>query len=114
MNSVGGLFKAQEYVPPIRQWNSDAIKTWKKRLEDNPNFYVNKPLEVLAVIIRAVELAYSSDQIKFTPRISQIATVLMFINSKRDLRGRLGQIGTGEGKTLISAMLAVFNALRGD
>lgn len=43
-----------------------------------------------------------------------MTALLMYIQSeKNELKGRLCQIGTGEGKTLVTAMLALYYALKG-
>ena len=58
-----------------------------------------------AFILRGVMLFYG-----FLPRKIQLINLLLLIK-KQDDKGRLLQINTGEGKTLIIAMLAVFKFL---
>lgn len=56
---------------------------------------------------RAVELHHG-----FTPRATQLLSVLLMLRTPDHL-GRLAQINTGEGKSLIVAMLSAYHALQG-
>ncbi len=49
----------------------------------------------------------------FLPRDTQIISLLAFLN-KNENKGRLLQINTGEGKSLIVALLAAFKGLQGE
>jgi preprotein translocase subunit SecA len=46
---------------------------------------------------------------KYKPRDTQIITVLLFL--EKNNKGRLGNIYTGEGKSLITAILAIIFGL---
>ena len=110
---------------PICDWNADDIKAWaqyvkpeaskegngdhkiKNRVaQDTPKCKASKA-ETLAVIRRAVALHH-----KFLPRDTQLLSVLLMLDRPKHL-GRLAQINTGEGKSLIVAMLAAYYALQG-
>ncbi|MBN9565860.1 MAG: hypothetical protein J0G29_07215, partial [Alphaproteobacteria bacterium] len=88
---------------PISSWMPDTIQTWKAQV-------VGKPLgermaEALAVIKRAMHLALGK-----TPYPVQIISALMLNFSGN---GRLAEIATGQGKSLIVAAFAAIKALEG-
>ena len=62
----------------------------------------------IAIIIETVQRVF-----KIAPHDTQLLGFLALINSGEDFRGRIGQIKTGEGKSLIIAMLAAYQALQG-
>ena len=95
------------FSKPISKWKEEHIKSWSKIFMSG--FYTIDAYQKLAVVKRAVEVFY---QQKITPREVQILSVLLLLNSKEG-HGRLAQINTGEGKTMIIAMLAVIKALEG-
>ena len=63
-------------------------------------------LEALVVVIKAMELTFDK------PHDVQILAVLLLMGKKNN-EGRLAQILTGEGKSLIIAMLAALKVLEG-
>ncbi|XP_062704579.1 uncharacterized protein LOC134286896, partial [Aedes albopictus] len=82
-----------------------GIGHWAASVKSN---YENSTLEEkIAVLIRAVEHCHG-----FKPRDSQILSLLVLSMVNED-HGRLAQINTGEGKSIIVAMLAVIHALKG-
>ncbi|XP_062709669.1 uncharacterized protein LOC134288539 [Aedes albopictus] len=84
---------------------SSQIGHWAASVKLN---YENTTLEEkIAVLICAVELSHG-----FKPRDSQILSLLVLLMANED-HGRLAQINTGEGKSIIVAMLAVIHALKG-
>lgn len=87
----------------IKNWSDSKIKSWAIKVK-NEKLSVNKN-EKLAVIKRAVELTTN-----YSPREIQILSAIILLNTENN-KGRLAQINTGEGKTTIVAMLAVFKAL---
>lgn len=87
----------------IKNWSDSKIKSWAIKVK-NEKLSVNKN-EKLAIIKRAVELTTS-----YSPREIQILSAIILLNTENG-KGRLAQINTGEGKTTIVAMLAVFKAL---
>ncbi|CAF3378784.1 unnamed protein product [Rotaria sp. Silwood2] len=62
--------------------------------------------EMMAVIVRAVELYHG-----YHPRNFQLIALGIFLEPYGREKGRLGNISTGEGKSLITAMLAAAQAL---
>ena len=90
---------------PIAQWQQVQVTQWAQKVKKAPNKVSQK--EMLAVIQRAVELHHG-----FLPRATQMLSVLALLNPAKDT-GRLAQINTGEGKSLIVAMLAAVHALQG-
>ena len=64
--------------------------------------------EKIAVISRAVEIIH-----KKTPRKTQILSLICLLNKDPQRKGRLEQINTGEGKSMIVAMFAAIKALEG-
>ncbi|CAF5168159.1 unnamed protein product, partial [Rotaria magnacalcarata] len=64
--------------------------------------------EIIAVIVRAVELYHG-----YHPRNIQLIALGIFLEPHSKEKGRLGNISTGEGKSLITAMLATAQALIG-
>jgi hypothetical protein len=67
--------------------------------------------DFLAVACRVVH-----DKKGYVPRDVQLIAVVAFFSSNNLQAGRMprrmGQISTGEGKTLISALVAIYHALR--
>ncbi|KAI9552300.1 hypothetical protein GHT06_022664 [Daphnia sinensis] len=98
------------YEYECKNWDKKMIKQWSAQVKMNPN---SKPLQVyefLAVASRAVELEKS-----YKPRDVQMLAVILFVTGED--RGnkkikRMAQISTGEGKTLITALLAIYHVLR--
>lgn len=64
--------------------------------------------ELIAIIALLVERLY-----KIKPHDTQLFSLLILLNKPEALRGRIGQIKTGQGKSLIIAMLAAFEACFG-
>ncbi|CAM2721942.1 unnamed protein product [Rotaria socialis] len=89
----------------IQKWKTDHISQWAEKFKLNRNGASR--VEIIAIIKRAVEITN-----KFPAREIQSLSLLILLNPK-DKLGRLAQINTGEGKTTIVAMLAVFKALEG-
>jgi preprotein translocase subunit SecA len=51
-------------------------------------------------------------ELKFYPYNTQVLSLLSLINSPQNLKGRIGQIRTGEGKSMIVAMLSAYMGLQ--
>jgi preprotein translocase subunit SecA len=90
---------------PIKDWSKSDIENWSKFYRDNP---IKPTSEILAVIKKACEI----DNL-YSPRDIQIITLLTMIKLGSDF-GVLGQVNTGEGKSLIIAMLAIYKVLNGE
>lgn len=73
----------------------------------NADFSSIPQAELVAVIKQAIYLQY-----QFHPRNTQIMALLAYLNHQEN-KGRLLQVNTGEGKSLIVAMLAIAHALHG-
>ena len=96
---------------PIAQWSRETVTAWAKAVKQHyhqagPSKLIPQG-ELLAVMKRAVELHHG-----FSPRATQLLSVLALLNTPENM-GRLAQINTGEGKSLIVAMLAALHALQG-
>jgi hypothetical protein len=98
-----------------RQEYYNARKRTPKK-EDPSDKALEARLEVddfLPVACRVIH-----DKKGYVPRDVQLTAVVAFVSSddKQQQAGRLprrmGQISTGEGKTLISALVAIYHALR--
>ncbi|CDW77534.1 protein translocase subunit seca [Stylonychia lemnae] len=90
----------------ISEWDSQHIQNWvepaKVLYGDEQNF--EDASEIFAVAIRGIELAT-----KLIARYTQIACCIFFYFKL----GQVGEVYTGEGKTLIIALWAVIQAIRG-
>lgn len=91
---------------PIAEFNEENIKQWAKLV--NLEVVRRNPHEVVAVICRAVKLKFN-----FDPHLTQLIALWLFTKDINQKVNKLGQIATGEGKTLIVAMCAIFKALTG-
>jgi chromosome segregation ATPase len=93
----------------INEWTEDDIKAWivefKKQAVSNFSD-TDKVVEFAAVMMRACQL-----KLKKTPRPTQLTALLLFIDAMQKRKGRLANIATGEGKSMITAMTAIVCAL---
>ncbi|XP_059353277.1 uncharacterized protein LOC130702152 [Daphnia carinata] len=91
-------------------WDEKKITQWAAKEKKGSE---GKPLQVhefLAVASRAVELKKG-----YKPRDVQMLAVILFVtgeDSGSKKIKRMAQISTGEGKTLITALLAIYHVLR--
>ena len=92
----------------ISEWNAEDCQTWTKKIKRDPNKASDPQFlpEIIAVIMQAVKIHSG-----YIPRNTQILSLLLFLNTKNT--GRLAQIATGEGKSIIVAMLAMMKVLQG-
>lgn len=106
----------------IKNWNMNDLKEWAKIyrphlfITKNTDFSNNTSLfvepdvpieELIAVIMQGIFIKRG-----YWPRSIQVLSLLCLLNPIED-KGRLMQINTGEGKTIIVAMLATIKALKG-
>jgi chemotaxis protein histidine kinase CheA len=91
---------------PIESWSKSMIQQWAKHVRQLDKSHQPTQFEMIAVMKRAVYLDSN-----FEPRPIQILAILIVLNA-RDQGGRLLQILTGEGKSTVVSMLAVFKALQ--
>lgn len=89
----------------------DIKEIWIKYLNKNPNWLQNHMDEVIAIIMRGIQLIKKDDNYRI--RDTQLLALWLYVDAKNHQQGRLGQVATGEGKTLITAMFAVIQALSG-
>jgi preprotein translocase subunit SecA len=93
---------------PISEWREEHILEWTKKVKSNHDYFKNPDFtkEALAVIKRANKLHTGFDMTS-----TQIMSCIVAVNSNQD-QGRLLQVATGEGKSTIVSVLAIFNALQ--
>ena len=95
------------------------VKNFEKKGKEFGLEFRNKPTidnsaKLMAIIMKAVE-----ETMKMSPYFIQCISIETFLfhfinsNQRKDKKGRLAQIKTGEGKSLIIAMLSLANALMG-
>ncbi|CAF3445884.1 unnamed protein product, partial [Rotaria sp. Silwood2] len=94
----------QQYKKVMKYYEKETIRMTSFEIQTQQN-YIDEYYKI-AVIIQAV---YIFKQVR--PRDIQILSLLLFIENERKKRGRLAQIRTGEGKSIIVAMLAVYLSL---
>ncbi|CAF4424704.1 unnamed protein product, partial [Rotaria sp. Silwood2] len=97
----------------IMDWTKVDIGQWADKLREEKRsnqeyFHWDREYvpEMMAVIVRAVELYHG-----YHPRNFQLIALGIFLEPYGREKGRLGNISTGEGKSLITAMLAAAQAL---
>ncbi|UCM86433.1 MAG: hypothetical protein LF885_07155 (plasmid) [Rickettsia endosymbiont of Culicoides impunctatus] len=105
----------------INEWQEQEIKEWARIFKSKSSSEHDKMFswkdnkstetisEVISVIIRAV-IIY--DHYPKGPRDTQLISLLLFLDCN-NIKGRLGNVYTGEGKTLITIMLATCLGLLG-
>lgn len=99
--------KLEIFTKPIKDWSLENIKEWinhHKRSKGDLDVYTS-----IAIVCRAVQLIF-----KYIPRDTQLLGVLMLLESPDNLSGRFGEMATGEGKTLMTAMFAIIKTLMGE
>ncbi|CAF4866157.1 unnamed protein product, partial [Rotaria sp. Silwood1] len=94
----------QQYKKVMKYYEKETIRMTSFEIQTQQN-YIDEYYKI-AVIIQAV---YIFKQVQ--PRDIQILSLLLFIENERKKQGRLAQIRTGEGKSIIVAMLAVYLSL---
>ncbi|CAF0927919.1 unnamed protein product [Rotaria sordida] len=99
----------------IMNWTKDDIRQWADKLREEKrshkeyfNWDKDYLQEMMAVIVRAAELYHG-----YHPRNIQLIALGIFLEPHTREKGRLGNISTGERKSLITAMLATAQALIG-
>jgi ankyrin repeat protein/preprotein translocase subunit SecA len=95
LQSVTTFALSQKIQEISKLWQSDKKPEFKHQL--------------LALITESIYRIY-----KIRPHDTQILALLGLINHPVSLKGRIAQIKTGEGKSLLIAMLAAFKGLGGE
>jgi hypothetical protein len=101
---------------PIYEWNETDVKKWAEKLmeksRDRTDYFSwekDHLPEIIAVLAQASKLQFG-----YYPKYTQLISLALFLDSSNSKKGRLGNVSTGEGKTLITAMLATAQALIGE
>ncbi|XP_045022952.1 uncharacterized protein LOC116934018 isoform X1 [Daphnia magna] len=91
---------------PRSQWSQKDIDNWVTNIKEC-RAEVDL-VDFLSVAFRAMEL-----QMNCQLRDSQMLAILMFVTPSEEqrLKRRMAQISTGEGKTLITTLLAIYHVL---
>jgi hypothetical protein len=93
-----------------KSWDDKKIKEWIENQKKDSKSKRMDPVDFLSVAFRAVQLKE-----KYGLRDAQLLAVLIFISPTTDdgpqFQRRMAQISTGEGKTLITALLVVYHVL---
>ncbi|XP_055708116.1 uncharacterized protein LOC129804644 [Phlebotomus papatasi] len=89
---------------PFCDWNKECLTIWANHVKSSSSISQS---ELIAGVRHAVKLHHG-----FFPRDTQMLSLLILLNPSPGM-GRLAQINTGEGKSLIVAMLATIHALQG-
>ena len=96
----------------IKDWQTEDFLNWSKHIrQTDPTWVTQHIYYTLAVIGQAICVDSKGS---IYPRITQYSAVWLFFCKPKARKGRLGQISTGEGKTLITAMLALLKILSGE
>lgn len=119
----------------IQSWSKDEIMDWAKLFKkqirilkgegtegEEPLRQLNEEFlpEILAVINQAIALHFhdnannTAENERAELRKTQVLALLGMLNEKEGNKGRLAQVATGEGKSIIIAALAVIKALQGE
>ncbi|KAJ3651894.1 hypothetical protein Zmor_017898 [Zophobas morio] len=85
-----------------------SINTWAKQIKGKLETTDAAVCETIAIMDRVLNLLTGGHRLRDT----QILAVLIFFHGQNN-KGRLCQIKTGEGKTVIVSLLAVIKALQG-
>ncbi|CAF3935562.1 unnamed protein product, partial [Didymodactylos carnosus] len=109
----------------ITEWTKDQIRAWANKVKTCTIPYIKTEdflIEALAVIKQANRLDSEHDLNEhhlnkhhlngYHLNDTQILSCLILLNANCD-KGRLLQVGTGEGKSTIISVLAVIHALKG-
>ncbi|KAL4499876.1 hypothetical protein ABPG72_015225 [Tetrahymena utriculariae] len=93
---------------PIKEWENCNIKAWAQYVKKTDLSLLNDQfiVEALAVVHRAIYLNNNHFQLSYT----QIISCILFLKSRSN-QGRILQIATGEGKSIIICVVAIILAL---
>ena len=103
------IIKSLEKTLTISEWNKDHIELWANKVKSDSNCLEDPHFvtEVLAVIKHANLIITG-----FHLTDAQILSCFAALHAKHN-QGRLLQVATGEGKSTIVSVLAIFHALKG-
>jgi preprotein translocase subunit SecA len=110
---IGNSSEMAQRITRIRQAYKANAKTIGKRTQEIKD-QSGKTLEVDDFLAVACQVVH--DEKGYVPRDVQLIAVAVFASSDDRQAGRMprrmGEISTGEGKTLISALVAIYHVLR--
>lgn len=92
----------------------EEIRSWARRfreLSQGKWSIHSNVITLMATLYRAVEV---HNEKKMKPRYTQLTALLLYIDSIEKGVGRIGNISTGEGKSLIVNLLAIIRVLNGE
>ena len=104
----------QSPLYPLNQWTKEDIGSWMRLFKQKPNKTSEFVPVVVGLMTRAATLVSHQDQ--FEVRVPQIVATLAALESLSAPlvgKGRFLQVSTGEGKTLITSMIAAAHTLWG-
>ncbi|XP_046647765.1 uncharacterized protein LOC124337788 [Daphnia pulicaria] len=107
---IGNSSEMAQRITLIRQEAKNVnVRQWPEQIKKS-----DKTLKVDEFLAVACRVVY--DKKGYVPRDVQLIAVVAFVSSDDPQAGRMprrmGQISTGEGKTLISALVAIYHVLR--
>ncbi|MFN7096640.1 MAG: hypothetical protein ACK4PR_03645, partial [Gammaproteobacteria bacterium] len=102
----------QKYESEVKLWNEDQIKNWAATFKQAGVQLLNEHAKVVELV--AVLMHASALKLNKVPRPTQVTAVLVYIDAIQKGKGRLANIYTGEGKTLVTAMAAIICGLRNE
>lgn len=106
---VSVIAKIKDGRNHIKGMDFEKISTWTEKIKTQSR--VNSPLDASTFLVHACHAVKLLNG--YYPRDAQLMAVLIFVTSSgSDRCSRMAQISTGEGKTLITALLAIYHALK--
>ena len=123
------LIDSEEQISvPICEYKTKHIRLWVAKFRKAANLVKQDPfdhelvVEAFAVIRRGITIFYGTErgEEEITPRDTQMVASLLFLQNLSVQGGAsqgtrlMQQISTGEGKTMIICMTAIFKALLGE
>ena len=117
--------RIHEFTGNIRNWKKSDVTKWNEEHRKNGCGIIghdgmsDRCLEAIAVVCQAIKLLTTNKNTDirsggFYPRDTQLLALLIFLNAVQAKKGCLGEISTGEGKTLTIAMFVILKVLDGD
>ncbi|MEI6188194.1 MAG: hypothetical protein WCP46_06835, partial [Alphaproteobacteria bacterium] len=109
------LIKTQykETLKPLEEVQAkEIIKQFTERFKKLGPEKFKEPtliIEFLSIIMKAAKISEG-----YEPRETQLAAIIFFLDGMAKLKGRLANIATGEGKSLITRILAIARVLNGE
>lgn len=116
--SSGELQQLKVQMQRVNQFSETASKLTMIELKEQALHLGKQYKQSNDISLRSHLTALISEAVyrvfKIKPHDTQILSILALLNTPEKLRGRIGQIRAGEGKSTIIAILAAITALKGD